>query len=462
MRGIRKQSSDTQSSSQPKEKRRLDTKQKKGMLIGGGIFLVAVIALILVKNLTGGGGADGENVLYADSVGMITGTGLGTQNRFTGVVEAQDTLKLTLADNQKVKQIFVEKGQEVEPGTKLFEYDTEELAMTLDQGKLELEKITNNISSLNSQIATLTTEKKSAPASEQLSYTTQIQELQMEIKQEEYNYKVKELEVNRTQKSLEQSTVTSTVAGIVQEINEQQGTDPSTGGYDDATGEKKPFMSILSTGKYRIKGKISEQNIGDLTPGTQVTIRSRVNEDEIWTGTVDNVDTEKPENSSQDSMSYGSENSDNQATKYPFYVTLDTVDGLMLGQHVYIETSTSLEADKMWLMRDYIVDADSDHPYVWVAGDNDKLEKRSVTLGETNEDMGTCEIVDGLKASDYIVWPSEECKKGAAVVKNDSGTSGSTSGSTSDMSGAEGGYEEPVEENAMQEGVPGTEESADE
>ena len=190
MRGIRKQSSDTQSSSQPKEKRRLDTKQKKGMLIGGGIFLVAVIALILVKNLTGGSGADGENVLYADSVGMITGTGLGTQNRFTGVVEAQDTLKLTLADNQKVKQIFVEKGQEVEPGTKLFEYDTEELAMTLDQGKLELEKITNNISSLNSQIATLTTEKKSAPASEQLSYTTQIQELQMEIKQEEYNYKV--------------------------------------------------------------------------------------------------------------------------------------------------------------------------------------------------------------------------------------------------------------------------------
>ena len=238
MRGIRKQSSDTQSSSQPKEKRRLDTKQKKGMLIGGGIFLVAVIALILVKNLTGGSGADGENVLYADSVGMITGTGLGTQNRFTGVVEAQDTLKLTLADNQKVKQIFVEKGQEVEPGTKLFEYDTEELAMTLDQGKLELEKITNNISSLNSQIAALTTEKKSAPASEQLSYTTQIQELQMEIKQEEYNYKVKELEVNRTQKSLEQSTVTSTVAGIVQEINEQQGTDPSTG-------ESQPFMSIL-------------------------------------------------------------------------------------------------------------------------------------------------------------------------------------------------------------------------
>ena len=424
--------------------------KKKVIFIGCLIFAVALIAAIL-HMVSGGGKDSAKNIYYADKVSVITGNGSGTVNRFAGVVEAQDTLKISLSEGQKVKEIFVEKGQEVEPGTKLFEYDTEELAMTLEQGNLELEKIGNSISNLNSQIAALTTEKKNAPAGEQLSYTTQIQELQTNVKQEEYNYKVKELEVNRMKKNLESSVVTSTISGIVQEINEEQG-------YDDVTGEKKPFMSILSTGKYRIKGKISEQNIGDLTPGTQVTIRSRVNEDEIWTGTVDNVDTEKPENSSQDSMSYGSENSDNQATKYPFYVTLDTVDGLMLGQHVYIETSTSLEADKMWLMRDYIVDADSDHPYVWVAGDNDKLEKRSVTLGETNEDMGTCEIVDGLKASDYIVWPSEECKKGAAVVKNDSGTSGSTS----DMSGAEGGYEEPVEENAMQEGVPETEESVDE
>ena len=433
------------------KEKKLSLKQKKMLIIAGIILAVLLVVILVIRAVTGKGSGNGEDVLYADSVGMLTGTGLGTQNRFSGVVEAQDTLKLTLSDDQKVKEIFVEKGQEVKPGTKLYEFDTEELAMTLEQRNLELDKINNSISNLNNQIATLTAEKKNAPASEQLSYTTQIQELQTNVKQEEYNYKVKELEVNRMKKNLESSVVTSTISGIVQEINEEQG-------YDDVTGEKKPFMSILSTGKYRIKGKISEQNIGDLTPGTQVTIRSRVNEDEIWTGTVDNVDTEKPENSSQDSMSYGSENSDNQATKYPFYVTLDTVDGLMLGQHVYIETSTSLEADKMWLMRDYIVDADSDHPYVWVAGDNDKLEKRSVTLGETNEDMGTCEIVDGLKASDYIVWPSEECKKGAAVVKNDSGTSGSTS----DMSGAEGGYEEPVEENAMQEGVPGTEESVDE
>lgn len=74
-----------------------------------------------------------KNILYADKVSVITGNGSGTVNRFAGVVEAQDTLKISLSEGQKVKEIFVEKGQEVEPGTKLFEYDTEELAMTLEQ-----------------------------------------------------------------------------------------------------------------------------------------------------------------------------------------------------------------------------------------------------------------------------------------------------------------------------------------
>lgn len=60
-------------------------------------------------------------------------------------------------------------------------------------------------------------------------------------------------------------------------------------------------MSILSTGKYRIKGKISEQNIGNLSPGMEVTIRSRVDETQIWKGTVDSIDTEKPESGSQNS-----------------------------------------------------------------------------------------------------------------------------------------------------------------
>lgn len=384
----------------------------KKMIIFIGCLIFAVVLIAVILHLLSGGAKDsGKITLYAEKVSVLTGNGNGSVNRFAGVVEAQDTLKISLSEGQKVKEIFVEKGQEVEPGTKLFEYDTEELAMTLEQGNLELEKINNSISNLNSQIAALTTEKKNAPASEQLSYTTQIQELQTSVKQEEYNYKVKELEVNRTKKSLESSTVTSTIAGIIQEINP----DP---GYDDYSGEKQAFMSILSTGKYRIKGKISEQNIGELQPGMDVTVRARNDQEEIWKGSVDVIDTEKPESSSQNGMYSGSDSS-MQATKYPFYITLETSDGLMLGQHVYIEPGTGMNTEGIRLMSSYILDADGENPYVWLANEKGRLEKRSVKLGSYDEEQDTWEVTDGLKETDYIVWPEEECREGASVQKNE-------------------------------------------
>ncbi len=385
-----------------------------------------------------------ETMLYADSVGLLTGTGLGAQNRFSGVVEAQNTLKIQLESDQTVKDILVEKGQAVEVGTPLFEYDTEDMSLKLEQANLELEKISNSIDTINAQIDELTKAKKKAPSSEQLSYTTQIQEAQMSAKQEEYNYKVKQLEIERLQKSMESSVVTSTIAGIVQEINEK----PS---YDNYSGEMQPFMSILGVGKYRVKGTISEQNMQNLTPGTPIVVHSRVDEDLTWLGTVDSIDTEKPISGNNSGVMIDGMDSSAQASKYPFYVTLDSSDGLMLGQHVYLEPDLGLEKKEgMWLMSPYIVQGDGD-PYVWAAGEGDKLEKRAVTLGGYDEDSDTWEITDGLKASDYIVWPSDDCRKGAPVQKNIGGVSGGMTGGDVDMIPMDG--EEPISPDGFDEGI---------
>ena len=99
------------------KEKKLSLKQKKLLIIAGIILAVLLVVIVVIRAVTGIGSGNGVDVQYADSVGMLTGTGLGTQNRFSGVVEAQDTLKLTLSDDQKVKEIFVEKGQEVKPGT---------------------------------------------------------------------------------------------------------------------------------------------------------------------------------------------------------------------------------------------------------------------------------------------------------------------------------------------------------
>ena len=438
------------------------------LIIGGGAAGVCwKMGIIGNQQQTSG------DAVYVTKISDLTDQTSGVSNRYAGVVEPQETVSVELESGRTVKEVKVKTGDQVKKGQLLFEYDLSSIQESLEEAQLDLDRLKNEASSLTEQIATLEKEKKQATQDNQLSYTIEIETNKMNLKKNEYSQKSKQAEIDKLQSATGNTEVRSSIDGVIQKIDTSKLTSDDNSSVDDSADDSdmsyssdsssggNAFITILSTGAYRIKGTVNEMNVQNIIEGDPVIIRSRVDSSQTWKGTMGTIDRESA-TSSNSSSSFGmmdsSGDSQTSTSTYPFYVNLDSSDGLMLGQHVYIETSTSLEADKMWLMRDYIVDADSDHPYVWVAGDNDKLEKRSVTLGETNEDMGTCEIVDGLKASDYIVWPSEECKKGAAVVKNDSGTSGSTS----DMSGVEGGYEEPVEENAMQEGVPGTEESVDE
>ena len=69
----------------------------------------------------------------------------------------------------------------------------------------------------------------------------------------------------------------------------------------------------------------------------------------------------------------------------------------------------------------YIVDADG-NPYLWAQGKNEKLEKRSVTLGVYDEMMDTYEVLSGLTAEDYIAFPDDTLKPGMSCVAYDEGT----------------------------------------
>ena len=55
-----------------------------------------------------------------------------------------------------------------------------------------------------------------------------------------------------------------------------------------------------------------------------------------------------------------------QSSNYPFYVQLDGTNGLMLGQHVYVEPDIGQQEVKtgIWLSDYFINDIDS-NPYVW-------------------------------------------------------------------------------------------------
>ncbi len=332
----------------------------------------------------------------------------GLQSRFAGVVEPQKTLEIQLQEGMTVAEVLVEEGQTVKEGDPLFRYDTAETTMNLEQQKLELEKLNNTIESQRQKIAELEKEKQNASEDMQLQYTMEIQESTASLKQTEYDAKVKSMEIEKTQASIDQAIVTSTMAGVVQSI---QSSTEQMGGENAS---QQSFITILAQGEYRVKGTINEQNMYQISTDMPVLIRSRVQEDQVWTGHISEIDTQSPV---QNQSGYGNTDAMQQSSDYPFYVTLDSYDGLMLGQHVYIEigqTSTP-HTEGVWLYEGYLISEEDGSYSVWVDAQG-QLEKRTVTLGEYDEALGQYEITEGLEQSDRIAWPEERLQEGVSVM----------------------------------------------
>ena len=159
-------------------------------------MLCCLLALVLAVGLLSACGSV-KAAVYVQSVAALTGYGsLGGANASAGIVVAQKEIKVERDSSRKVKQLNVGVGQEVKTGEVLFTYDMEDMQLTIDKAKLEIEQMKNNVKDLTAQISQLEKEKKSAPTSEQLSYTVQIQALEADKKEAEYNITVKQKELD--------------------------------------------------------------------------------------------------------------------------------------------------------------------------------------------------------------------------------------------------------------------------
>ena len=119
-------------------------------------------------------------------------------------------------------------------------------------------------------------------------------------------------------------------------------------------------------------------------------------------------------------MYYGSSDEMTTTSKYPFYVKLDSGEGLMLGQHLLVtpEVESTVEKSGIWLYQDYVLTDDDGGSYVWAADDKGRLEKRKVTLGESDESMGDCKIASGLSEDDLIAFPADDYQEGMRTTTN--------------------------------------------
>lgn len=376
--------------------------------------LSALLSLCLALSL---GACSGGATVSVMPVSMLNGGGsAGFLDRCAGKVVSGETAKVNRDAEQKILEVFVKEGDMVNEGDKLFAYDAAAMELELEKLELELRNLENSIASDKEEVAELERIKNLVYYTEQLEYTIQIDTKNADIREAEYNKAVKQREIEAKKAALEATEVYSPLSGRVMSVSSEENmSDPY--GYN-MSGDGS-FITVMDVSHYRVEGNINELNLGSLSEGMAVLVRSRSNDGLVRHGSISSIDWNNPVSGNQNGMYYiGPSDEMTSSSKYPFYIELDDTEGLILGQHVIIEPDYGQGelGDGIWLPGYYLSDADSD-PYVWAVSSRDKLEKRSVTLGEYSPETNLWQITAGLELTDYIAVPAEDVHAGAAVIR---------------------------------------------
>ena len=374
-------------------------------------WMALMLVLCLAASLAGCGSKD--TAVYVQSVqALVNMGGIAPGDRFPGLVVSENVSEIKKDNDKTIKELLVKEGDDVKQGQALFSYDTEELQLSLDKQRLEKEQLEASIENYKSQIETLEKSLNTVGGTTKLQYTIEIQSTQVDLKEAEIKLKTKEAEVKKSEDLLANATVVSPVQGRIQAISE-------TG--TDNNGNPLPYITIQQAGAYRIKGTLGELQRGAIQEGSRLKITARTGASDVWTGTVTLVDYENPTQGNNNGY-YISSGSDemSSSSRYPFYVELDSSDGLLLGQHLYLSVASEEEVTQegVTLGSAFICFDEEGNSYVWAESSQGKLEKRTVELGEYDMAQDVYEILSGLAETDYVAFPDEElCVEGAPTSR---------------------------------------------
>ena len=362
--------------------------------------------------LIGLSGCGKQTQIQVEQAGMLT-TAATSSDKFAGVVVSDNAVEIDRDSDKQISELYVSVGDTVRVNEKLFEYDTDTLSLTIDKQKLEMDKLTQQIKDLDTQIKALekqiATEKKKKEKEQdkQLLATLdlQLRSVKADHTQATYDKQTLQAEITYNQNMLKNAVVRSPIKGTVRAINENG----------------SPYITIQQAGAFQVKGSLNELSLNaGIMEGVAVTILSRVDPTRFWTGVVTMVDYNAGSSNEDGYVSDGMSTS----TSYPFYITLDNTDGLLLGQHVYIQISAAaISDDLLRLPEGYVMDIAMDEETwettgtVWTLNpETGKLTKATVILGEYDPTYGTYVILDGITAESYLADPADPgVKEGAAV-----------------------------------------------
>lgn len=406
-------------------------KKKKGWV---AILIILIVAALGVAGyfawkILDKGSAQGS--AYVQSVSKITGVGyVGLNNSYSGVVEAKEVVEVNPDSDLTIKECFVQAGDLVTVGMPLFCYDVDELSLTHEQLLIDITGLAGTIKTYNEEIEQL--DKRIAKAKEADLYDLKLekQTVELSLKKATYELADKKEKSVQMQEVIADSVVVSPVAGTVRSVRADNS---STNNFGYSDNSSTAYITIVSGNDYCVKGTVSEQTIYTLYEGMPVVIRSRVDRNATFAGEIYKINTTNESNN--DNKYYGYDSGE-QASKYSFYVSVEDISGLMMGQHVYIELGTADEEDSAWKLPSYYLILEGDNSYVYAQDDSGRIEKRSVTLGKYDQEADSYEIASGLELTDRIAFPDESVSVGMKTTEtqyNDEPNPNNNNGGGMDM-----------------------------
>lgn len=220
-----------------------------------------------------------------------------------------------------------------------------------------------------------------------------IQDLEFQLKMKEAEFKIMEKEVT-------DGNVYAQTDGVVIALIDEE----------EAKATQQPIMKVSGGGGFCVEGKVSELEKDDLQIGQEVSI-SDWQTGMMYTGTVSEIRDFPSGNSGYNGM--GNPN----ATQYPFLVFVDESADLREGSYVSVSYSPS-SSNGIYLQNPFLR-TEKGSSFVYVLGENGKLEQRNVKTGKALWGSYT-EIVEGLSAEDKVAFPyGKNVKPGVKAVEGD-------------------------------------------
>ncbi len=410
-----------------------DKGSKKKYIIAAAVAVVALglAAFFILRNMR----KAPEGKAYVQTVQEILGYNLGSThtNRYSGIVEAQKQTKINLEEGMTVARCYVNVGDEVKKGDRLFKYDTEALNLQAQKKQLEIDQTNQKINSATKKKAEYDRDAKTKKGVELLDAQQGSAEQELNIETYKLDLQAKKKELNSINKNIKNSVVKSKTNGQVLKINTAIGkgqTEDSEMESSSDNGGDKSYMVIVAKGDYQVRFKVNETNMqaGDnIRTGDKVIVRSRIS-NATWEGTIKSLRTDQKadeEDSTSEDEYYGDSGSGSNETdtKYPGIVALQSSKGLMLGQHVLVEldngqgdVNKAKNNSQIVLDESFVLEEGGKY-YVFVDDGSGKLIKKSVKVGQYDEVSNQYEIKSGLSLKDKIA-DKTNCREGMATTTN--------------------------------------------